>query len=383
MSQLVPRMKKIVVLGSTGSIGRQTLDVVRAFPERLQVIGLACGDNLSLLQQQAAEFGPAFLWCGSASGAGEAGAAQWVGPEEMASHPDADVVVVATSGRAGLMATLAAVRAGRTVALANKEVLVAAGEIVMAETRSHGGTILPIDSEHSAIWQSLAGEERGDIARLVLTASGGPFRLKSAAELAAVTAEDALRHPTWEMGAKVTIDSATLMNKGMEVIEAHWLFGVPYSRIEVVVHPQSVIHSIVDFVDGSSKAQLSMPDMRLPIQYALTYPERWDGPFRRDIDYAELRSLEFERVDTERFPCLKLAMEAGEKGGTYPAVLSAADEVAVGLFLGGRIGFPGIADLVSRVLDAHSCVADPTIDDIVAADTWAREVAAGGVGTAR
>jgi len=382
LSQMVPRMKKVVVLGSTGSIGRQTLDVVRAFPERLQVIGLACGGNLSLLQQQAAEFGPEFVWCASASRAGETGAAQWVEPEKMASHLDADVVVIATSGRAGLRATLAAVRAGRTVALANKEVLVAAGEIVMAEARSNGGTILPIDSEHSAIWQSLSGEERGDIARLVLTASGGPFRLRSAAELAAVTAEDALKHPTWEMGAKVTIDSATLMNKGMEVIEAHWLFGVPYSRIEVVVHPQSVVHSIVDFVDGSSKAQLSMPDMRLPIQYALTYPERWDGPFRRNIDYAELRSLEFDRVDTERFPCLKLAVEAGAKGGTYPAVLSAADEVAVDLFLAGRIGFPGIPDLVSRALAAHSSVADPTIDDIVAADTWAREVAAEGVGTA-
>jgi len=375
-------MKRLVILGSTGSIGRQTLDVVRAFPDRFRVVALACADNVGLLREQAAEFGAGFVWCREGEGAGGFGDARPLSLEKMASEVEADIVVVATSGRAGLSATRAAVHAGRTVALANKEVLVAAGEIVMTEAARHGAAIVPVDSEHSAIWQCLVGEDRESISRLVLTASGGPFRLKSLAELEAVTAADALRHPTWQMGVKVTIDSATLMNKGMEVIEAHWLFGVPYSRIEVVIHPQSVVHSIVEFVDGSSKAQLSMPDMRLPIQYALTYPERWEGPFRVEIDYGQLRSLEFQPADLERFACLKLAMEAGERGGTYPAVLSAADEIAVEMFLAGRIGFLDIPALVGRALDRHAPVARPTIDDIIAADSWAREIAAGSVGRA-
>lgn len=376
-------MKRLVIVGSTGSIGQQTLDVVRAFPERFRVVGLACGENVKLLREQEAEFRPGSAWCREDVGIGGIGDARLLPPEDMASDLEADIVVVATSGRSGLQATLAAVRAGRTVALANKEVLVAAGEIVMEEARLHGAEILPIDSEHSAIWQCLVGEDVGGIARLVLTASGGAFRLKGIEELGAVSAEDALRHPTWQMGTKVTVDSATLMNKGMEVIEAHWLFDVPYSRIEVVVHPQSVIHSIVEFVDGSSKAQMSMPDMRLPIQYALTYPERWESPFRRVIDYCELGSLEFEAVDLERFPCLRLAVEAGERGGTYPAVLSAADEVAVELFLGKRIGFMEIPALVERTLEAHVSTSSPSIDEVLAADSWAREVTSGSVGMAR
>ncbi len=375
-------MKRLVILGSTGSIGQQTLDVVRAFPERFQVVGLACGDNVGLLREQVGEFGASFAWSREGEVTGGLGDALPLSPEEMAADLDADIVVVATSGGAGLKATLAAVRAGRTVALANKEVLVAAGEIVMSEARRHGVQILPIDSEHSAVWQCLVGEEAGGIARLVLTASGGPFRLRRMAELAGMTSEDALRHPTWKMGAKVTVDSATLMNKGMEVIEAHWLFDVPYSRIEVVIHPQSVVHSIVEFLDGSSKAQLSMPDMRLPIQYALTYPERWENPFRREIDYGGLGSLDFDKVDLDKFPCLKLAMEAGEKEGTYPAVLSAADEVAVELFLGKRIGFLDIPALVDRTLEEHVSTTNPAIEDIIAADSWAREVARGSVGTA-
>jgi 1-deoxy-D-xylulose-5-phosphate reductoisomerase len=376
-------MKSLVILGSTGSIGQQTLDVVRSFPERFRVVGLACGKNVGLLREQVAEFRPRFASFREGVEGEAVGDARPLSPEEMVSNDEVDVVVVATSGRAGLMATLGAVGSGKTVALANKEVLVAAGEIVMEEARRHGATILPIDSEHSAVWQCLAGEQSGGIARLVLTASGGPFRLKSMAELAEVTANDALRHPTWEMGTKVTVDSATLMNKGMEIIEAHWLFDVPYSQIEVVVHPQSVVHSIVEFTDGSSKAQLSMPDMRLPIQYALAYPERWDGPFRRAIDYAGIGSLQFERADEERFPCLELARQAGELGGTYAAALSAADEVAVDLFLGRNIGFMDIPSLIRKTLDEHVSVANPSIDDVVAADSWARAVALGSVGMAR
>jgi 1-deoxy-D-xylulose-5-phosphate reductoisomerase len=257
-------------------------------------------------------------------------------------------------------------------------VLVMAGGLVTAEAQRHEAEIMPIDSEHSAIWQCLRGEGKSGISKLVLTASGGPFRSSSAAQLAAVTPEEALNHPTWQMGKKVTIDSATLMNKGMEVIEAHWLFDIPFSRIEVVIHPQSIVHSVVEFIDGSAKAQLSLPDMRLPIQYALTYPERWEGPFRQALDFRKIGSLDFESVDLERFPCLKLAMEAGEKGGTYPAVLSAADEVAVELFLAQRIGFQDIAAVVARTLDRHQVVSHPSMEDILAADAWARETAKAG-----
>jgi 1-deoxy-D-xylulose-5-phosphate reductoisomerase len=273
---------------------------------------------------------------------------------------------------------LAAIRAGKAVALANKEVLVMAGEVVSAEAKRRGVEILPIDSEHSAIWQCLQGEDKKDIARLILTASGGPFHSKTNKQLADVTPEEALRHPTWQMGTKVTIDSATLMNKGMEIIEAHWLFGVPFDRIEVVIHHQSIIHSLVELIDGSTKAQLSFPDMRLPIQYALTYPERWEGGFRSKMDYAKVGSLNFEAVDLGRFPCLRIAREAAVKGGTYPAVLCAADEVAVELFLMKKIGFPGIADLVARTIERHKGVSQPSLEDIIAADAWARDAARAG-----
>lgn len=268
-------MKRLAVLGSTGSIGRQTLEVVSAFPDRFEVVALACGENVSLLKEQVAEFKPGLVCTELAAGAKEILGATCLPLEEIASHPDVDLVVIATSGKAGLGATLAAIRAGKKVALANKEVLVMAGGIVVAEAQKYDAEIVPIDSEHSAIWQCLNGEERRDVSKLILTASGGPFRQSTLAQLAAVTPKDALNHPTWRMGIKVTIDSATLMNKGMEVIEAHWLFDIPYSQIEVVVHPQSIIHSIVEFVDGSAKAQLSLPDMRLPIQYALTHPAHW------------------------------------------------------------------------------------------------------------
>ena len=360
------------MLGSTGSIGRQTLEVVRAFPSRFTVVGLAAGSNTDLLAKQIAEFKPGFVCC-----RGEkppAGSYQPVTMEEMASHPEVDTVVIATPGRAGLMPTLAAVRAGKNIALANKESLVAAGQIIISEAQRTGARILPVDSEHSAIWQCLEGE-REPPARIILTASGGPFRSYTPAQMEGVTAEQALRHPSWLMGEKVTVDSATLMNKGLEVIEAHWLFDVPYDNIEVLIHPQSIVHSIVEFVDGSAKAQLSYPDMRLPIQYALSYPERLPNPELPRLDWSLISQLDFAEPDPATFPCLRLAVEAGRSGGTCPAVLSAADEIAVELFLANRIKFSQIPGLVEQVLEQHRPTFRPTLDDITAADAWARETA--------
>jgi 1-deoxy-D-xylulose-5-phosphate reductoisomerase len=375
---MVHRVKRLAILGSTGSIGRQTLEVVRAFPQRFQVVALTGGRNLTLLKAQVREFKPKLVSTESgARGESMSGASQ-LSMEEIAAHPDVELVVVATAGKAGLGPTLAAIRAGKTIALANKEVLVMAGEVVAAEAKCQGVEILPIDSEHSAIWQCLRGEDRKDIARLILTASGGPFRSRTIKQLAGVTPEEALRHPTWQMGTKVTIDSATLMNKGMEIIEAHWLFDVSFAQIEVVIHHQSIIHSMVEFVDGSTKAQLSLPDMRLPIQYALTYPERWEGAFRSKADFGKIGSFNFEAVDLDRFPCLRIAREAAEKGGTYPAVLCAADEVAVELFLMKRIGFLDIGRLVEKTLERHNGISQPSLEDIIAADAWARDAARAG-----
>ncbi len=372
---MVNRVKRLAILGSTGSIGRQTLEVVRAFPQRFQVVALTGGKNLTLLKAQAREFKPKLVSTETGLRGERIPGASHLSMEEIAAHPDVELVVVATAGKAGLGPTLAAIRAGKTIALANKEVLVMAGEVVSAEAKLQGVEILPIDSEHSAIWQCLRGEEKKDIARIILTASGGPFRGMTINQLAGVTPEEALRHPTWQMGTKVTIDSATLMNKGMEIIEAHWLFGVPFTRIEVVVHHQSIIHSMVEFVDGSIKAQLSLPDMRLPIQYALTYPERCEGVFRSRLDLGKTGSLNFEAVDSDRFPCLRIAREAAEKGGTYPAVLCAADEVAVELFLAKKIGFLDIGRLVEKTLERHNGISQPSLEDIIAADAWARDVA--------
>ncbi len=364
-------MKRIAVLGSTGSIGRQTLDVVRSFPDRLKVVALAAGQNMDLLAEQIKEFHPEMVGF-AAKGARPAGDYRLASLEEMAWDPCVDMVAVATSGMAGLGPTLSAIRAGKQVALSNKEVLVTGGEIVMAEAKIKGVTIFPVDSEHSALWQCLKGESAGEVARLVLTASGGPFRKKSLDELAKVTAADALNHPTWQMGKKVTIDSATLFNKGLEIIEAHWLFDVPYQDIKVVVHPQSIIHSMVEYCDGSIKAQMSPPDMRLPIQYALTYPERWHNMALPRLDWSALSQLTFESPDLDRFPCLRLAIEAGQRGGTYPAALSAADEIAVDLFLAGRIGFLDIPRLLEKVLADHKAVQQPSLDEVLAADRWAR-----------
>jgi 1-deoxy-D-xylulose-5-phosphate reductoisomerase len=365
-------VKKIAVLGSTGSIGRQALDVIRALPQELEVIALTGNKNFKLLERQIREFRPRMFCSSVKPGADYSG--QFLPAEEIASHPDVDLVVVATAGKAGLGPTLAALQAGKTVALASKEVLVMAGDIIVREASIYHAKILPIDSEHSAIWQCLQGEESKP-QKLLLTASGGPFYHYSQAQLVEVTPEQALRHPVWKMGKKVTVDSATLMNKGLEVIEAHWLFSFPFDSIQILVHPQSIIHSMVEFMDGSLKAQLSWPDMRLPIQYALSYPRRWPNPGLPRLDWNEISSLNFETVDYDRFPCLKLALETGKSGGTYPAVLCAADEVAVELFLGRRLGFTEIARAVQETLEQHRSISQPSLEEILAADNWAREYA--------
>jgi len=371
-------VRRLAILGSTGSIGRQTLDVVRALPERFQVVGLAAGKNITLLAEQVREFKPEFVSY-AASGDDDkevrnrfsAAGCRLLSLEEMACHPDVDIVVMATSGTAGLGATLAAAKAGKNVALSNKESLVAAGEIITTEAEKSGARILPVDSEHSAIWQCLNGEKQS-ARRIILTASGGPFRDYSQEQLAGITVEQALKHPSWQMGKKVTIDSATLMNKGLEVIEARWLFNMPVDDITVLVHPQSIVHSMVEFVDGSVKAQLSCPDMRLPIQYALSYPDRLANPSLPAIDWTDFSDLTFEQPDMDKFPCLRLAIDAGREGGTCPAVLCAADEVAVDLFLSQRIKFVEILHLVARVLERHRKVSHPAMEEIMAADAWAR-----------
>ncbi|MHB1006914.1 MAG: 1-deoxy-D-xylulose-5-phosphate reductoisomerase [Chloroflexota bacterium] len=385
---------RIVILGSTGSIGRQTLQVVEQLPQQFEVIGLAGGRGLERLEEQVRRFRPRMVSADIAPeemesrlGLRELGATV-VSPEEMASSPEADVVVLATAGRAGFAPGLAAARAGKVLALANKEVLVMAGELLLGELTRHGGVVRPVDSEHSALWQCLLGECGVGVTansnnligvcdldtvvrRLILTASGGAFRDFSSERLAGVTSEQALCHPTWLMGPKVTIDSATLINKGLEVIEAHWLFGVPFERIEVVLHRESVIHSFVEFVDGSLKAQLGIPDMRLPIQYALTYPDRRPSGLP-SLELARLGSLTFQSVDEERFPGLRLAIEAGRRGGTYPAAMAAADEMAVDLFRHDQIGFTDIPRLIDAVLQTHVSVATPSLADVLEADEWAR-----------
>ena len=370
-------MKRLVILGSTGSIGRQTLDIVRAFPEEFSVVGLSAGSNLDLLAEQAAEFRPQVV---SSELPSETLASRLPAQceiathVEVAAHPDADMVMAASVGKAGLAPLMAAIHARKTVALANKEPVVMAGHIVMGEAGRLGVDILPVDSEPSAIWQCLRGEKK-DLSRVVITASGGAFRNRPREELAGVTPEEALKHPTWSMGRKITIDSASLMNKGFEVIEARWLFDLPWEQIDVVVHHQSVIHAMVEFADGSVKAQLSPPDMRLPIQCALFHPQRVENEALPRFNPVETGALTFEALDTDRYPCFRLALEAGRKGATYPAVISAADEVAVELFLDRRIGFTSIPNLVEDMLSRHVPVSDPDLEDILGADEWARETA--------
>ncbi len=365
-------VKQVAVLGSTGSIGRQTLEVISALPHHLALIGLAAGKNAELLAEQINQFQPRFVHFQGKEAPPTNVKYKFLSLEEMASHPEVDTVVIATSGKWGLEPTLAAVKAGKRVALANKESLVMAGDIITYEAELNGAQIIPVDSEHSAIWQCLEGESQ-KAAQLILTASGGPFYNYSPDQLAKVTPEQALKHPSWKMGRKVTIDSATLMNKGLEVIEAHWLFNMPFDNIKVLIHPQSIVHSMVEFIDGSVKAQLGYPDMRLPIQYALSYPERLANPQLPRLNWDNIKELSFEPPDFVTFPCLKLAIEAGRKGGTYPAVLCAADEVAVEFFLSGHIKFTAIARLVEQALEEHQSIAHPTLDEIMAADDWGRE----------
>jgi len=378
--------RRIALLGSTGSIGQQTLDVVRCFPEHFHIVALAARSNVNLLARQVQEFQPSVVAC-FADTPGVAEAAQAVMPKvvfgeqgllEVATHSDADIVVAATSGLVGLEPTLAAIRAGKTIALANKETLVMAGHLVMQAAQRAGVAIHPVDSEHSAIWQSLRGEQVSEVRRLLLTASGGPFRRSTLEQIRSVTVEQALAHPTWHMGPKITIDSATLMNKGLEVLEAHWLFDIPYERIDVVVHPESIIHSMVEFVDGSLKMQASLPSMHLPILDALSYPQRLDtskAGLVRELRWPDVARLNFEALDMERFPCFRLALEAAKKGGTYPCVLVGADEEAVALFLAGKIGLLDIAKLIEAVLEQHQSIEQPGVATILEACTWARRTA--------
>lgn len=368
----------IALLGSTGSVGRQTLEVIDRHPDRFRVVTLSGGSNLPLLRQQVARFRPELISIASNhTGAVDDMRHVQFGPDGLiaaATHPKVDIVVVATSGHAAIMPTYHAISAGKTIALANKETIVCAGELIMPFAREQGVEIRPVDSEHSAIWQSLAGSNGDDIARIILTASGGPFRKFSTAELATVTARDALRHPTYAMGAKITVDSALMMNKGLEVIEAHWLFSAPYNRIEVLIHPQSIVHSLVEFIDGSQIAQLGLPDMRLPIQYALSYPQRLPGR-SPSLSLARVGRLEFAEPDLEVFPSLRLAREAGLAGATFPTVLSAADEVAVAAFTRDHLRFVEIPRVVEHVLDRHRPDGTLSFESIAAADEWATATA--------
>ena len=364
---------RLAILGSTGSIGQQTLQVVRRLPNRFTIIGLAAGQNLALLEKQVEEFKPQLVYYDTESTSRRLDcSAQFMSLEGMASYPNVDTVVIGTTGIVGLFATLAAVKTGKNVAIANKEPLVVAGHIITDEAEMNDASILPIDSEHSAIWQCMIGEPKRP-KYIILTASGGPFRKYTMEQLKKVTPKQALRHPSWQMGKKVTIDSATLMNKGLEVIEAHWLFGIPIEDIKVIIHPQSIIHSMLEFYDYSVKAQMAYPDMRLPIQYALLNPDRVPNQDLPRIDWAKLKQLTFEPPDYDKFPCLKLAIDAGKAGGTCPAVLCAADEIAVDLFLQEKIGFTDIAWLIASALEKHEPLIEPGIGDILEADSWARD----------
>jgi 1-deoxy-D-xylulose-5-phosphate reductoisomerase len=377
-------VKKISILGSTGSIGTSTLAVVEKFPDRFKVIGLAGGNNIELLESQIRKFRPAI-----AAIAGEQPAESLrkkcrdlqirivsgvEGMIEVATAAEADITVSSIVGTAGLVPTVAAIQAGKDIALANKEVLVSAGELVMAECRKWNVRLFPVDSEHSAIFQCLHSGQQGDVKRLILTASGGPFRNHTQQDLEKVTLQQALKHPNWNMGKKITIDSATLMNKGLEVIEAHWLFAMAPEQITVLVHPQSIVHSLVEYRDGSVVAQLGMPDMKGPIAYALSYPERLPD-VSPGLDLASIATLTFEKADRERFPCLGFAYDALKAGGSMPAVLSAANEVAVRYFLEEKIGFLDIPRILKSTMEAHAPVSFKTVDEALKADLWARREA--------
>lgn len=378
--------KKIAILGSTGSIGRQTLEVVKAFPDDFEVLGLAAGNNLTVLEEQIRQFNPKLVCVTKLEDAdrlsGQLGSLVSQknisivfgdsGLEVVATQKDVDLVVLAIPGSKLLKSALAAIQSGKDLALASKEILVAGGELVMTESKKMGVKVWPIDSEHCALAQCLNGENSDSIKKVVLTASGGPFRETPIEKIEHVTIEEALKHPTWKMGNKITIDSATLMNKGFEVIEAHHLFGLSYSQIDVLVHPESIVHAMAEFADGSVMAQMAVPDMRIPIQYAL-----WGGLRKKatwnSLSWKKISQLHFSEVDKNRYPCLELARVAGKTGGTAPAVLNAANEQAVSLFLAGKIGFTEIYHVVNRVLERHDVVSKPKLDQILEADVWARD----------
>ncbi|MDB4507727.1 1-deoxy-D-xylulose-5-phosphate reductoisomerase [bacterium] len=375
--------KKVVLLGSTGSIGTSTLKVARDIPDRIELIALAANRSVDALvtqveenqvrhvalwKEKAAEIAATRLDSGVTIHSGEQGLI------ELAQLPEADMVIIAIIGTAGLRPALAAIEAGKDIAVASKEILVMAGQAVMNAAEKHGVNVLPIDSEHNAIYQCLeANRDRAEVSRLILTASGGPFRQLPAGQLAEVTLEQALKHPTWDMGAKITIDSATLFNKGLEMIEARWLFQIPMPQVDVIVHPQSIVHSMVEFVDGSILAQLSHSDMCFPIQYAVTWPERVANSLE-PLDFAKLKQLDFEAPRIDDFPALRLAREAGEAGGTLPAVLNAANEVAVDAFRNRKLSFPGIWQTVESAMGEHNAITDASLEQIIEADAWAREV---------
>ncbi|MFD2085475.1 1-deoxy-D-xylulose-5-phosphate reductoisomerase [Brevibacillus brevis] len=378
-------MKKIALLGSTGSVGTSTLEVVDQHPEDFSVVAMAAGTNVDLLTRQVEKFKPELVSVGNEKAAVElrdrlAGKSQpeivygAEGLELVARHEAANFVMTAVVGSVGVAPTLAAIEAGKTIGLANKETLVSAGPVVMKRAKEKGVSIIPVDSEHSAVYQCLQGERKEDVARVILTASGGSFRHLSREDLQQVTVEQALAHPNWSMGAKITIDSATMMNKGFEVIEAHWLFDLPYEKIECVLHYESIIHSMVEYKDRAVMAQLGTPDMKVPIQYAMSYPIRKKLP-TEPLDLVKIATLHFAAMDYERYPLLKLAYECGIAGGTHTAVLNAANEVAVDRFLKGAISFLDIEKVVRKTCEAHAGVASPKLADIFAADDWARSYA--------
>ncbi len=375
--------KRVIILGSTGSIGSSALKVARDLPDRMEVVGLAAARSVTALAQQAAETGAKHVALYDENGTSElrvklpAGVKVYAGAQgliDLVTEVEADMVLVAIVGTAGLRPALAAIECGRDLAVASKEILVMAGEAVMAAARRKGVRVLPVDSEHNAIFQCMEGRRADEVSRLILTASGGPFRTSSTGEIAAATVEQALKHPTWEMGRKITIDSATLFNKGLEMIEARWLFDVEMPRVDVIVHPQSIVHSMVEFIDGSVLAQLSHTDMCFPIQYAVTWPERVPNSLP-PLDFASLAKLEFEAPRRAAFPALDLAREAGTQGGTLPSVLNAANEIAVAAVLERRITFPASRGTVAAVMQRHTNISHAGLEDILAADAWAREQA--------
>lgn len=377
-------MKNISVLGSTGSIGVNTLDVIRQHPGMFRVLGLSAGKNIDLLTSQILEFKPKLVSVATEKLAGQLAhmlpslpdfrvLSGVEGCRQVATLPEVDLVVSAIVGSAGLLPTLDAIHHGKEIALANKETLVMAGKIVMTAAKTNKVNIIPVDSEHSAIFQCLKGHRRKDIRRIILTASGGPFLGMSPEQMRHVTLEEALQHPRWKMGKKITIDSATMMNKGLEILEAKWLFGVDFDAIDVHIHPESIVHSLVEYHDGSVLAQMGNPDMKIPIAYALAYPRRMKAPQNTFLDLTEIGTLRFDSANPEQYPALKLAYRAGRTGGTMPAVMNGANEKAVEAFLHGRISFHEIVTMVEKVMSIHSVVREPVLDEILAADRWARK----------